>query len=229
MHLNADFSTRVLIRPEQRSWAPSPAGGVERVLLDRIGDEVARATSLVRYAPGSAFPVHVHGGGEEILVLEGAFADEHGSYPAGTYLRNPAGTRHSPRSEGGCTLFVKLWQFAPDDGDAVVIDTNAAAWSPGLVDGLSVLPLHAHGTEGTALVRWAAGTVFRPHAHFGGEEILVLEGVFEDEHGAYPLGTWLRSPHGSRHAPFSRTGCLIYVKTGHLAAEGRAYADKRLS
>lgn len=216
MHVNTDFATRVVIRPEDRQWILSPAGGVERVMLDRIGDEVARATSLVRYAPGSAFPEHVHGGGEEILVLEGVFADEHGEYPAGTYLRNPTGTRHRPRSDAGCLLFVKLWQFQPGDDEQKVVPTSAGAWSPGLVDGLSVMPLHQYGTEGVALVRWAPGTAFHRHQHWSGEEILVLDGVFEDEHGAYPAGSWLRSPHGSQHTPFSATGCLIYVKTGHL-------------
>lgn len=216
MHVNADFATRVVIRPEDRQWIASPAGGVERVMLDRIGDEVARATSLVRYAPGSAFPEHVHGGGEEILVLEGGFADEHGEYPAGTYLRNPTGTRHRPRSDAGCLLFVKLWQFQRGDDEQKVVSTSAGAWSPGLVDGLSVMPLHQYGTEGVALVRWAPGTTFHRHQHWSGEEILVLDGVFQDEHGAYPAGSWLRSPHGSQHTPFSDTGCLIYVKTGHL-------------
>jgi anti-sigma factor ChrR (cupin superfamily) len=216
MHVNADFATRVVIRPENRQWILSPAGGVERVMLDRIGAEVARATSLVRYAPGSAFPEHVHGGGEEILVLEGVFADEHGEYPAGTYLRNPTGTRHRPRSGTGCLLFVKLWQFQPGDDEQKVISTCDGTWSPGLVDGLSVMPLHQYGTEGVALVRWAPGTAFHRHQHWSGEEILVLDGVFQDEHGAYPAGSWLRSPHGSQHTPFSDTGCLIYVKTGHL-------------
>lgn len=216
MHVNADFATRVVIRPEDRQWIASPAGGVERVMLDRIGDEVARATSLVRYAPGSAFPGHVHGGGEEVLVLEGVFADEHGEYPAGSYLRNPAGTRHRPRSDAGCLLFVKLWQFQPGDDEQKVVSTRDGTWSPGLVDGLSVMPLHQYGTEGVALVRWAPGTTFHRHQHWSGEEILVLDGVFQDEHGAYPAGSWLRSPHGSQHTPFSDTGCLIYVKTGHL-------------
>jgi hypothetical protein len=58
-------------------------------MLDRIGDEVARATSIVRYAPASHFSPHVHDGGEEFLVLEGTFQDEHGDYPVGSYVRNP--------------------------------------------------------------------------------------------------------------------------------------------
>ena len=96
MRLNADFSKRVVIRPDDYEWVASPMPGVERMMLDRIGDEVARATSLVRYAPNSRFSAHVHGGGEEFLVLEGTFADEHGQYPAGTYIRNPIGTGHTP-------------------------------------------------------------------------------------------------------------------------------------
>jgi anti-sigma factor ChrR (cupin superfamily) len=113
-------------------------------------------------------------------------------------------------------LFVKLMQFDPDDQERKVINTHMAEWLPGLVEGLSVMPLHQFGTESIALVRWVPGTVFKPHTHYGGEEILVLDGTFEDEHGAYPAGSWLRSPSMSQHHPFTREGCTIYVKVGHL-------------
>lgn len=216
MQINADFSQRVVVRPQDGPWTASPALGVERRFLDRIGDEQARATSLVRYAPGSAFPEHSHPSGEEILVLEGVFSDERGDFGPGSYLRNPDGSRHAPRSAPGCTLFVKLRQFSPGDDATVAIDTARGEWRPGLVPGLRVMPLHSFGTEHTALVDWAPGTVFQPHTHFGGEEILVLRGVFEDEHGAYPAGSWIRSPHLSRHAPFTREGTTILVKVGHL-------------
>jgi anti-sigma factor ChrR (cupin superfamily) len=172
----------------------------------------------VRYAPGSRFERHVHGGGEEILVLEGTFSDEHGDYGAGTYLRNPAGSSHAPFSEKGCTILVKLQQMHPADQQRLVIDTSKSSWVPGLVSGLEVLPLHAFGSEHVALVRWAPGTVFQPHGHPGGEEIFVLDGVFQDEHGTYPAGSWLRNPPGSVHRPWSEMGCTIWVKTGHLPA-----------
>ena len=107
-------------------------------------------------------------------------------------------------------------QFDDEDTEHLVVDTKAAQFRPGLVGGLTVLPLHEHKGVNTALVRWAPGTRFQPHTHWGGEEILVLEGVFSDENGDYPAGTWLRSPHQSRHNPFSEEGCLIYVKVGHL-------------
>lgn len=217
MKINADFNARAVVRPGDVDWVQSPMAGVERQMLDRIGEEVARATSLVRYAPKSYFEEHTHGGGEEFFVLEGTFSDQHGDYPAGTYVRNPIGSKHRPHSEDGCTIFVKLHQFADADTEQKVIDTRAANFLPGAVAGLSVLPLHAHGTESCALVRWQPGTRFNTHRHWGGEEILVLEGTFQDEHGDYPKGSWLRSPHGSEHTPFSEEGCLIYVKTGHLA------------
>lgn len=217
MQLNADFSQRVLIRPADSPWLASPMPGVERRMLDRIGDEVARATSIVRYAAGSHFSEHQHPGGEEFLVLDGVFSDERGDYPAGTYVRNPIGSHHAPFSREGCTIFVKLMQFDQTDEQHVVIDSNQAQWRPGLVPGLQVLPLHQHGTEHVALVRWAPGTYFNVHRHWGGEEVLVLEGTFQDEFGDYPAGTWLRSPHLSQHTPFSEAGCLIWVKTGHLA------------
>ena len=216
MQINADFNERVVVDTTAAPWVPSPEPGVERKMLDRVGTEVARATSLVRYAPGSSFRTHTHGLGEEFLVLTGTFSDEHGDYPAGTYVRNPPGSQHAPRSEAGCEIFVKLRQFDPDDRTPVRVDTRHTPFVPGAVPGLSVRPLHEFRGENVALVRWEPGTEFHPHMHMGGEEILVLEGTFSDELGDYPAGTWLRSPHGSRHRPFSRDGCLIYVKVGHL-------------
>jgi anti-sigma factor ChrR (cupin superfamily) len=217
MKIRADVSMRAVVRADEETWRPSPVAGIERQMLARDGGEIAIATSIVRYAPNSRFTPHVHGGGEEILVLDGDFFDEHGRYPAGTYLRNPPGTQHAPGTDKGCTLFVKLGAFVPGDDEQITLDTAAAQWRPGLVAGLKVLPLHNFDTQSTALVRWAPGTVFSPHAHFGGEEIYVIDGVFEDENGVYPAGTWIRSPHLSRHSPFSRTGCTIFVKVGHLA------------
>lgn len=219
MRLNADFAERVVVRPEDYRWVDSPMPGVDRMMLDRIGDEVARATSLVRYAPDSTFSQHVHTGGEEYFVLEGEFGDEHGRYPVGTYVRNPIGSAHTPFvGEKGCLIFVKLQQFEKEDERQCVIDTRTAEWSPGLVDGLKVLPLHEYGTENVALVRWAPNTKFQPHRHRGGEEILVIEGEFRDEHGRYPAGSWIRNPDRSQHAPFTGDqGALIYVKVGHLS------------
>ena len=217
MNVNADFNARVAIDARNMPWMASPQAGVERKMLDRVGDEVARATSIVRYAPGSVFAPHTHELGEEFLVLTGTFEDDQGAYPAGTYVRNPPGSRHRPFSTAGCEIFVKLRQFQAGDDARVVIDTSQAAFRPGLVPGLTVLPLHEYGSEHVALVRWAPGTRFQVHTHWGGEEIFVLEGTFSDEYGDYPAGTWLRNPHLSRHQPFSDAGCLIYVKVGHLA------------
>ena len=217
MDVNADFTARAVVDTRGTPWIASPQVGVERKMLDRVGDEVARATSIVRYAPGSAFAPHTHELGEEFLVLSGTFEDDQGAYPAGTYVRNPPGSQHRPFSTAGCEIFVKLRQFQAGDDARVVIDTSQAAFRPGLVPGLTVLPLHEYGSEHVALVRWAPGTRFQVHTHWGGEEILVLEGTFSDEYGDYPAGSWLRSPHLSRHQPFSDAGCLIYVKVGHLA------------
>jgi anti-sigma factor ChrR (cupin superfamily) len=130
IHLNADFSRRAVVHAAQLDWVPSPMPGVHRRLLDRIGDEVARATSIVRYAPASHFSPHVHDGGEEFLVLDGVFQDEHGDCPAGSHIRIPSTTSHTPGSEPGCTIFVKLWQFDPNDRTCVRLDTNACAFVP---------------------------------------------------------------------------------------------------
>ena len=216
MKLNADLNQRVVIETEAQPWIDSPMPGVQRRMLDRDGDEIARATTLVRFAPGSHFSAHSHGGGEELFVLDGIFSDETGDYGPGSYLRNPVGSRHTPPSDRGCTNLVKLWQMHPDDQQTVAIATAQTHWVPGLVTGLEVMPLHNYGTENVALVKWAPGTIFQPHKHWGGEEIFVLSGTFKDEHGTYPKGTWLRNPPGSVHTPSSTEGCSIYVKTGHL-------------
>jgi anti-sigma factor ChrR (cupin superfamily) len=209
--INNDFTQRIVLYTPQMDWVGSPASGVQRKMLDRVGDEVARATSVVRYAPGATFTAHVHGGGEEILVLDGVFSDEQGQYTAGTYLRHPPGSQHSPASQTGCLLLVKLWQFCPGDDQSEQINTRTAQWYQGMVPGLTVLPLHEFNGVNTALVRWAPDTVFNRH---------VLEGVFHDEYGSYPTGSWIRSPRYSLHTPFTKNeGALIYVKTGHLDAE----------
>jgi anti-sigma factor ChrR (cupin superfamily) len=217
MKLNADFSRRVVIRPEDYDWVASPAAGVERMMLDRIGEEVARATTIVRFAPDSAFDAHTHGGGEEYLVLAGVFSDESGDYPAGTYVRNPIGTSHTPHiGPEGATILVKLCQFDDADTEQKVIDTRNAAFRTGDAEGQEVLPLHSVPSEDVTLQRWAPGTALPAHAHPGGQEIFVLEGSFSDEHGSYTAGTWIRNPHMFRHEPRTEEGCVLWTKTGHL-------------
>jgi anti-sigma factor ChrR (cupin superfamily) len=214
--LHDDWSMRCMVNSNDALWMPAASPQGQQLLLERCEGEDAPATFIARYAPGASFSAPPLALGEEILVLDGILSDETGDYGAGVYIRNPPGSRHAPFTEQGCTLFVKRHGQDPMDRERVVVDTRTADWRPGLVEGLEVLPLHSFGTQHTALVRWAPQTYFNPHRHYGGEEILVLEGVFSDEHGDYPAGTWLRSPHLSQHEPFSQSGCLILVKVGHL-------------
>jgi anti-sigma factor ChrR (cupin superfamily) len=213
--LNMDFTRKVVLDTNTLDWQPSPSGGVSRKPLAREDAERGHATSIVRYEPGACFNRHEHPLGEEILVLEGTFSDEHGDYGPGMYLRNPPGSGHAPFSEEGCTLLVKLHQFSEADRAIVRKDTANAAWLPGY-GGLKVMPLHEFEQEHVALVKWPANERFQPHRHFGGEEILVLSGEFCDEYGRYPAGTWMRSPHMSQHHPFVAGETVIWVKTGHL-------------
>ncbi len=223
MNINADLSQRACVDSSELAWIDSPLPGVQRRMLERDGDEVARATSVVRYAPNSYFEPHTHDAGEEFLVLEGVFSDEMGDFPAGMYVRNPVGSRHKPHSEKGTTILVKLRQFDPSDQDYVRIDTNKADWVQGVTSqeylggsGVETMPLHQFQSERVSLERWQPGASAVSHEHAGGEEIFVLEGSFSDEQGTYKRGTWLRNPAGSSHAPFTEEGCLLYVKVGHL-------------
>ncbi len=214
--INMDFSQRVVINTHNAPWQASPMAGVWRKPLAREDAERGHATSIVRYDPGAHFSVHDHPQGEEILVLSGIFSDESGDYPAGSYFRNPEGYRHAPFSVEGCEILVKLHQFSDQDRQHVCIDTQNANWLPGHGK-LQVLPLHQHQSEQVALVRWPAGTKFQLHRHLGGEEIYVIEGELIDELGRYPVGSWIRNPHGSQHNPYVEQDTLIWVKTGHLS------------
>lgn len=215
LSLNMDFSKVACIKPADQKWVNSPADGVSRVHLERAAEESGHVTSFVTFAPNSYFPQHAHPNGEEVFVLEGVFSDEHGDYPAGSYLRNPPGSGHTPFTKQGCKLFVKLDQFNKDDTEHVVIRPDQQQWQQG-IGGLKVLALHQHNTESAALVAWPKNEKFQPHSHFGGEEIVVISGTFIDEYDSYPAGTWLRSPHLSKHFPRVEEETLIYVKTGHL-------------
>ena len=216
--VNADFSQRVVIATDELPRIPSPQAGVERRMLDRIGGEVARATSLVRYAPASVFPAHAHALGEEFLVLDGIFSDEHGDYPAGTYVRNPPGSRHSPRTAPGCTILVKLRQMAPTEQQRVVRDTTASVWEPGEVEGHASFHLYSAGQAGerVTIERLRAGARLPARDCPGGEEIFVLSGDLADEHGIYGQGTWIRNPAGYRSSLNSERGATYWAKRGHL-------------
>lgn len=226
MLIRADFAAPALVRPDPQDWIASPAAGVHRLMLDRVGNEVARATSLVRYDRGAGFSPHVHGGGEEILVLSGVFGDEHGDYPAGTYLRNPPGTSHAPRAPEGCILFVKLRQFLPGDRLqlALPVDTVAGTALTGAV-GVTERLLHDFGPERVTMLDLAPGAELPGGRRPGGEEVLVVSGTLIDgAHGVLPAGSWLRRPPGRVATRRTDGGCRLYVKTGHLPPDLQAFA-----
>ncbi len=216
--INMNFSQRQVIDTAAMNWQRSPALGIWRKPLERENKESGHTTSVVRYESGAGFPEHPHPMGEEIFVLEGVFSDESGDYGPGSYIRNPLSSRHQPFSKAGCTIFVKLNQFDARDLKFVRLDTLTQPWQPG-IGGLQVMRLHSFEHEHVALVKWPAKERFQMHRHFGGEEIFVLSGAFRDEHGVYPAGTWIRSPHGSTHCPFVEEETIIWVKTGHLTLD----------
>jgi anti-sigma factor ChrR (cupin superfamily) len=211
--LNMDFTRRVVIPAEQQQWEPSPSAGVWRRRFAFEEVERGHATSVVRFAPGSAFSRHGHPLGEEIFVVDGVFSDESGDFPAGTYFRNPEGFAHAPRSAPGCTLFVKLHQFAPDDGERLCIDTRRGEWQPG-EDGIETLPLHRFAGATTDLLRCPAGSRLR-HSPRSVEWFLV-SGVLADEHGRYTAGSWLRDPAAEQNGQVVESDALVLVKRGHL-------------
>jgi anti-sigma factor ChrR (cupin superfamily) len=216
MLLNDDFSARAVMHAAKMEWVPSPTKGVDRRMLFRIGEEKARATSIVRYAPDSRFPRHGHPGGEEILVLEGVFQDEHGDYPTGSYIRNPPGSGHTPGSDQGCVIFVKLWQFRKDDLATVVrqpFDSMPAALAPGVA---TARILFDNGHEDVRIEAWRANETVRIE-NPRGLELLVRDGSFFD--GSETLGrySWLRLPPGTDlTVQVGQDGARVWMKAGAL-------------
>lgn len=218
MEINADFTIPVLVHTDALEWVPSPMAGVDRRMLDRVGGELARATSLVRYAAGSAFAEHTHSGGEEFIVLEGVFQDEHGDYPAGTYVRNPVGTHHIPRSEPGCTIFVKLWQFDPEDQEQIAVDLGSAPITPDLNNpGVASHVLAERRHEQVALEQWEAGTEAEL-CDQGGLEVLVLQGELTLDRATFGEHDWLRVPPEEMvRLRAGDQGVRFWIKRGHLS------------
>lgn len=217
MELNADFTKRVVVHADQIEWQASPMPGVSRRMLDRLGSEVARATSIVRYAPGSHFSSHIHTGGEEFLVLDGVFQDEHGDYPVGSYVRNPPQSRHTPGSEGGCTIFVKLWQFDMADRTQLHIDTTElkSMPDPNRRD-VWVAPLFSDRRENVRLEIWSSGSTITLTPE-GGMELLVLSGSLQEGDDNLVRNSWIRLPIGAAlNAVVGPEGARLWVKTGHL-------------
>ena len=217
--INGILSVRAVVDTIRMEWAPSPSKSVWRKRVHLVGPlESGQVTSVVRYEPESSFPPHDHPDGEEILVLEGVFSDEHGDWPAGTFLLNPEGFPHTPFSKPGCVLFVKLRQFPGKARRHVVVDTHKLAWKRSGNPRLAYKELYEHPgfSDVIRLERWEPqadlGSVFYEQ----GAELFVLEGEFSDEVGTYPAGCWLRLPVGSKHNPRSDAGCTLYIKRSGL-------------
>ncbi|MFZ1469595.1 MAG: cupin domain-containing protein [Paracoccaceae bacterium] len=214
MDLNSDFSHRILVHSTDMPWQRSPSAGVDRRMLDRIGGEVARATTIVRFAPGHSFSAHTHGGGEEYIVLDGVFQDEHGDYPVGTYVRNPPTSRHTPRSDAGCTIFVKLWQFDPEDRHQFRKDMTQGLAPAG--NDVRRAELHRDGRETVSYYEVGPEASLQVDAP-GGIEALVLKGSLTERGDDLLEGSWLRLPEGQPFAGVAgKAGAKLWMKTGHL-------------
>lgn len=208
-----DDGTYAHVASDAIDWTPSPSATVWRKrLFHQGGAESGVVTSVVRYDEGSSFHRHEHPGGEEILVLDGTFSDDRGEHPAGTFMLNPEGYGHAPQSPGGCILFVRLQQY-PDEAQVRVDTTDEGRWKPhSSYEGIETLELHHGGPADYRMLRMEAGAEVPAVPIPDGEEIFVVEGSFEDEHGSYRKGDWVRYPAGSEHSPRSSDGARLLIK-----------------
>ncbi len=223
INLNMDFSKKLIIDIDAMTWAQSPREGVLRKRLEVEEAESNRATSIVKYAAGSSFHSHTHTGGEEFLVLEGTFSDETGDYKAGTYVRNPPGSSHTPFSKEGCVIFVKLHQMAPTDKADVAIEVSQLPVLAGNSAGHSVSVLYQSDNktndehyEKVQIEQLNAGAYLDVPASVNGYELLLLEGDLNTNNHAISSLSWVRLPDGLAARFYSKNGCKFWSKQGHL-------------
>ncbi len=218
VQLNADFARPARAALAAMPWEASPQPGVERKRLELVGASLPRLTTLVRFAPGSHFAEHGHDGGEEFIVLAGTFSDHTGDFDAGSYVRNPVGFVHTPYTDAGCTILVKLRQFQPDDRQRVIVDTRATDQSRPDAQGHAWLELHRHGSERVRLCMLCAGAAPLQLTDAGGVELLVLEGEVQIDGEVLRPPHWLRLPAGAACTLEPSGHCRLWIKQGHLPA-----------
>ena len=191
--------------------------GVDRRRLDRVDGENDRVTTIVRYAPNSSFSAHVHSGGEEFIVLDGVFEDDYGDWPAGSYIRNPPQSKHTPGSKPGCVIFVKLWQFQPDDRTFVHANLNKLGAVAELNrPGVTVSPLYKDEQEDVRVEYWAPNAEIDIDVE-GGAELFVLDGGFDEGDESLRKYSWLRIPVNNKIRAYAGDdGAKVWIKTGHL-------------
>lgn len=242
MKINSNFKAFAGLNFDSTKYISSPSYGVNRFMLDRIGSEKARATTIVQYQPNSKFPEHEHIGGEEFLVLEGTFKDQHGEFPAGTYVRNPIGSKHSPWvDDDGCTIMVKLLQMSeplPDETKPMyvhdAINEKSDQNSVEKTNYGSVLQMYSNTKTGEHVeMCWINPNTILPTCDVGingGEELFVYDGslILDEGKTEYFKWGWLRFPvansnsdDGSNRATLKAgsDGARVYRKTGHLTTQ----------
>ena len=211
MNLHSDHSLRIVV--DATDLYSGQAG--DRPLEKRAVPTDSRIT-LRSFEAGESM---THDGAKllEILVVRGQLSLNGEALGPASYVRLSPGVSVTFTSTEASMVYLNERTPTEPEKDSFAIRGDKLDWRQGMVPGLKVTSLHQGLTKHTALVRWAPETRFNPHTHVGGEEILVLEGVFRDEHGSYPAGTWIRSPHMSNHRPFTGPeGATILVKVGHL-------------
>lgn len=238
MKINANFRLFAGTNFDATKYIASPSYGVNRFMLDRVGDEKARATTIVEYSPNSSFPKHEHIGGEEFLVLKGTFKDQYGHFSAGAngyYVRNPIGSEHAPWvDDDGCTIMVKLLQMAETEGEGkepLHIDLGKEKGTRGKqVEYGTVLDLYDNSYTGEHVeMCWIdPGKVLPSNekSEKEGEELFILDGSLTVGGDEYMKWGWIRFPRDNGATNNHRSelqagesGAQVYRKTGHLTEE----------
>lgn len=222
--VNADAGMPVVLDTNALPWQDTGITGVTQRVLERVIDaRKGRETSLLRLEPGSRLPTETVETRVDIVVLEGSYEDDHGSYAKHTFVREMPGSTLSISSKDGCLLYVKRRMpiRANERGTArSVVPVDRSKWvAIGHRFGMATrFYRDVHGLEQSRLGEMQPGKQIPTHDHSIGEETMILYGCLKDEHRTYTQGHWFRFPRGYEHTPYTLpdTPCGMLIREGDI-------------
>lgn len=116
-----DQGQRVINTKRESKWLPGPVEGTEIYPLHMWDCE---SVFLIRWLSEASFKPTLNPDGEEIYVVHGQLNDKQGTYPKGSWIRNPPVSWQSWEADNGTIVYYKHGHF-PDSSEATPTSTTS--------------------------------------------------------------------------------------------------------